>query len=272
MSLAVIWPILLGIFIGWGCVAAHGLRSRRARAALPPREAVNMFDGTVFPAPHDARWRLADHRRPDDRRLGGGDTFVFGDSDISLSDKTLVVDGETISSTDQVGAYHSNVQRCYYDFRRTLALQSAESSVLNAQFGDAEARWEEASRKLLPASPVGATQAEIVPRSDRRKFFRPIDPPRELPSGEPFFVTGLKLPSPYGPWSLTNEGVGGNEHVWGCAFNDVIDLYVSRDEIWQVRHADDDEVQLANGIEVTAYWDLIRRFHGQYASRHLSRG
>jgi len=57
MSLAVIWPILLGLFIGWGCVAA-ALRLYRfgiARAMWAREKQAARLDGSALQLAN-ARW------------------------------------------------------------------------------------------------------------------------------------------------------------------------------------------------------------------------
>lgn len=127
--------LLVGLVLGsLASTVARSYFRRGDRPALQPSESVNVFDGTVFPAPHDARWR-----RLLSANGSGADVFMFGDRDIRLSATTLSVglagSGTVVAANNRVTAYYSDVQRCYYAFKQTLALQSVELDVLNAGFG-----------------------------------------------------------------------------------------------------------------------------------------
>lgn len=158
--------LLIGLVLG-GCGATVLRAWSRKHEGLPARDAVNVFDGTVFPAPHDARWR-----RVEAQDGSGADVFVFGDRDIRLSATTLSLgwaDCRTIvASSNRVTAYYSDVQRCYYEFRQTLALQAVESAILNAGFGNDEAPTGDAvpekreAPRLVAASDIDHQQATAM--------------------------------------------------------------------------------------------------------------
>lgn len=130
--------LIVGVIIGL-CAASLPRAFGRERRELPPPyaptgESVYVFAGTVFPAPHDPRWR-----RVEARDGSGADVFVFGDRDIRLSSQSLIV-GEWYVGGDgeQTKRYFLDVQRCFYAFRQLLALQTVEGAVLNAGFGKDE--------------------------------------------------------------------------------------------------------------------------------------
>jgi hypothetical protein len=91
--------------------------------------------------------------------------------------------------------------------------------------------------------------------------------------GEPYFVAGLKFPSPAGPWQPAyGDAADSYGDIWTIQFNDVIELYASQGAIWQVRHTDDCKTMLVVGPEASAYWALIGRLRAEWETTASRRG
>lgn len=131
-----VWPMMLasvcllvGLVIG-GCGATM-LRAwaMRGRPALSARdEESNVFDGTVFPAPHDARWRLEER----------GWCFPCTSGPIVLCRMDLMVGTTLVERGGAVSAYLDAVNRAQADLARTMVLSRVWPAILNEPLRKAE--------------------------------------------------------------------------------------------------------------------------------------
>lgn len=124
--------VLVGVIIGvalWpGALAYRRATGRNRPQTLRSTDAVNVFEGTVFPAPHDARWRIEWQEGENFGR------YAFGDSDITLTKERL-----RIGETEVAGS----------------AERILEQDIHHAGFGKNEKKPAEA-QKALPAPTVDA--------------------------------------------------------------------------------------------------------------------
>lgn len=152
------FALLVGLIIG--ACARQVLHAWRQPALPASDTSVNVFCGTVFPAPHDPRWRLVEAR---DGGFSGCEVFVFGDRDIRLSSQMLSVGDWRVGGGERVARYCSDVQRCYYAFREQLALAAVEPAILNAGFGKEPER-----PATVACTPAATTRASGVRRIGSR--------------------------------------------------------------------------------------------------------
>lgn len=127
--------VLVFVGTGFGIVlrdlCAPLLASLRRPPTLP--QPVNMFRGTVFPAPHDPRWQLVAANCP-------GGIYFFGDRDISVSRGGLLVGDVIISADTKVAEYHAAIERAQAERAAEEALVCVEPAILGAGYRTVFAR------------------------------------------------------------------------------------------------------------------------------------